>query len=102
MLESYAGCGIEPEFAPAPASFVVALPNRNIMKCTVDDSDMSREERVLHLLSERGSISRKDVEQLLGCSSFPANQVLKTLLERRLIIKTGAARGTRYVLETRD
>ena len=102
MLESYASCGIEPEFAPAPASFVVMLPNRNETKRTVDDPDLSREERVLRLLSERGSISRKDVEQLLGCSSFPANQVLKTLLVRRQIVKTGAARGTRYALKTRD
>lgn len=102
MLESYAGCGIEPEFAPAPASFVVALPNRNATKRTVDDTDLSREGRVLRLLSERGSISRKDVEQILGCSSFPANQVLKTLLVRRQIVKTGAARGTRYVLKTKD
>ena len=102
MLESYASCGIEPEFAPAPASFVVALPNRNATKRTVDDTDLSREERVLRLLSERGPISRKDVEQLLGCSSFPANQVLRTLLVQRRIVKTGAARGTRYVLKTRD
>ena len=101
ILESYTDCDIEPEFMPAPASFVVALPNRNTRKRTVDDLDLSREERVLRLLSERGSISRKDVEQLLGCSSFPVNRVLKTLLERQQIIQTGAARGTRYVLRTR-
>lgn len=29
ILESYAGCSAEPVFSPAPASFVVALPNRN-------------------------------------------------------------------------
>ena len=99
MLESYDNCSFEPEFAPAPASFVVTLPNRNTTKRTVDDPELSREERVLRLFAERGSISRKDVEQLLGCSSFPANQVLKTLLEQRRIVKTGAARGTRYVLK---
>lgn len=102
MLESYAGSGFEPEFAPAPASFVVMLPNRNAEKNQADDLDLSREEKVLRLLTERGSISRKDVEQLLGCSSFPANQVLKLLLEQGRIVKTGAARGTRYILNTRD
>lgn len=102
MLESYAGNGFEPEFAPAPASFVVMLPNRNTEKSQADDLDLSREEKVLRLLTERGQISRKDVEQLLGCSSFPANQVLKLLLEQRRIVKTGAARGTRYILNTRD
>lgn len=102
MLESYAGSGFEPEFAPAPASFIVMLPNRNAEKNQADDLDLSREEKVLRLLTERGSISRKDVEQLLGCSSFPANQVLKLLLEQGRIVKTGAARGTRYILNTRD
>lgn len=102
MLESYAGSGFEPEFAPAPASFVVTLPNRNAEKGQADNLDLSREETVLRLLTERGSISRKDVEQILGCSSFPANQVLKLLLEQGRIVKTGAARGTRYILNTRD
>ena len=102
MLESYAGSGFEPEFAPAPASFVVTLPNRNAEKSQADNLDLSREETVLRLLTERGSISRKDVEQILGCSSFPANQVLKLLLEQGRIVKTGAARGTRYILNTRD
>ena len=102
MLESYAGSGFEPEFAPAPASFVVTLPNRNAGKSQADNLDLSREETVLRLLTERGSISRKDVEQILGCSSFPANQVLKLLLEQGRIVKTGAARGTRYILNTRD
>ena len=97
ILESYAGCAVEPEFAPAPASFVVILPNRNTV--AIDDPDLSREERVLRLIADRGSISRKDVEQLLGCSSFPANKVLGTLLEQRRIVKTGAARGTRYTLK---
>lgn len=102
MLESYAGSGFEPEFTPAPASFVVTLPNRNAEKSQADNLDLSREETVLRLLTERGSISRKDVEQILGCSSFPANQVLKLLLEQGRIVKTGAARGTRYILNTRD
>lgn len=102
MLESYAGSGFEPEFAPAPASFIVMLPNRNAEKNQADVLDLSREEKVLRLLTERGSISRKDVEQLLGCSSFPANQVLKLLLEQGRIVKTGAARGTKYILNTRD
>lgn len=95
MLESYAGSGVGPEFAPAPASFVVTLPNRNAEKR--DEPDLSREERVLRLLAERGSITRKDVEQLLGCSPFPANKVLNTLLGQRKIVKTGAARGTKYL-----
>ncbi len=103
MLESYAGSGFEPKFAPAPASFVVTLPNRNARngrnaeKSQTNELDASREERVLRLLAERGSICRADVEQLLGCSSFPANKVLNLLLDQQKIVKTGAARRTRYL-----
>ena len=47
----------------------------------------------------RSAVTRKDVEQLLGCSSFPANKALAALVEQGKIVKTGAARGTKYVLK---
>ena len=89
----------KPEFSAAPASFVVTLPNRNSAESTADDPSLSREDRVLRLITERGSITRKDVEELLECSSFPANKILNALLEQGRIIKTGAARGTKYRLK---
>lgn len=99
MMESYAGSGAEPVFSPAPASFVVALPNRNAVENAASDPGLSREEQVLHLMEKQGTVTRKDVERLLGCSSFPANKVLTALLEQGRIIKTGAARGTKYRLK---
>ena len=99
MMESYAGSGAEPVFSPAPASFVVTLPNRNAVENAAFDPGLSREEQVLHLMEKQGAVTRKDVERLLGCSSFPANKVLSALLEQGRILKTGAARGTKYVLK---
>lgn len=99
IMESYAGCGIEPKFAPAPASFVVTLPNRNTAETTASDPGLSREENILQLMAKQGAVTRKDVEQLLGCSSFPANKALAALVEQGKIVKTGAARGTKYVLK---
>lgn len=99
ILESYAGCGIEPKFAPAPASFVVTLPNRNTAETAASDPGLSREENILRLMAKQGAVTRKDVEQLLGCSSFPANKALAALVEQGKIVKTGAGRGTKYVLK---
>ena len=99
IMESYAGCGIEPMFAPAPASFVVTLPNRNTAETKAPNPNLSREEQVIRLMEKQGSVTRKDVEQLLGCSSFPANKALAALVEQGKIMKTGAARGTKYVLK---
>lgn len=99
IMESYADCGIEPKFAPAPASFVVTLPNRNTAETTASDPGLSREENILRLMAKQGAVTRKDVEQLLGCSSFPANKALAALVEQGKIVKIGAARGTKYVLK---
>ncbi len=99
MIESYAGCGMEPKFAPAPASFVVVLPNRNAMKIISPDPSLSREESILRLMAAHGPVTRKDVELFLGCSSFPANKALTELLKQGKIIKTGVARGTKYMLK---
>lgn len=99
MIESYYGSGVEPVFAPAPASFVVTLPNRNTAAAKAPDPNLSREEQVVQLMKQQGTVTRKDVERLLGCSSFPARKVLSTLLEQGRIMKTGAARGTKYLLK---
>ena len=99
MMESYHGSGVEPVFAPAPASFVVTLPNRNTAANEAPNPNLSREEQVIRLMEKQGAVTRKDVEQLLGCSSFPANKVLSQLLKQDRIIKTGAARGTKYILK---
>ena len=99
MMESYHGSGAEPVFAPAPASFVVTLPNRNTVADETPAPNLSREEKVIRLMEKQGAVTRKDVERLLGCSSFPANKVLSSLSEQGRIMKTGAARGTKYVLK---
>ena len=104
IMESYAGSGVEPVFAPAPASFVVTLPNRNtagVREAASPDTvrfdpALSQEDNVLRLLRAKGSITRRDVEAFLGCSAFPAGNVLNRLVAEGKLIKVGAARGTRY------
>ena len=107
IMESYVGSGMEPVFAPAPASFVVTLPNRNTVGAEQGnvssdvvrfDPTLSQEDNVLRLLRTKGSITRRDVEAFLGCSAFPAGNVLKRLVADGKLIKVGAARGTRYEL----
>lgn len=99
IIESYAGSELAPQFKPAPSSFVVVLPNRNTAEGIESTPELSKEENVLRLLRAKGTVSRKDVEQFLGCSSFPAVNALNTLMEQGKIIKTGAGRGTKYMLK---
>lgn len=99
IMESYADCDADPSFCPAPSSFVVVLPNRNTVSEIQFDPEQSKEENVLRLLQKKGVVSRKDVEQFMGSSSFPAVNTLNALLIEGKIIKSGAGRGTKYTLK---
>jgi predicted MarR family transcription regulator len=60
--------------------------------------DVSYEELVLKAIRDKGSLMRKDVEQIMGQSKFPAIQLLNKLLAEGKIIKTGSAKAVRYTL----
>lgn len=98
ILESYQNIG-QPLFLPETSSFVTVLPNthagENIRASLMNDTP---ETRVLNLLAAETEITRKDVEMLLGCSSFPARKVINSLLAQNKIAMIGNARTTRYIL----
>ena len=101
ILESYQGT-IQPRFLPEASSFVTILPNTNVgdaIQTSVQGT--SPEEQVLGRLLTKTEITRKDVEKLLGCSSFPARKILNSLLTQNKITVTGNARATRYHLSNK-
>ena len=54
---------------------------------------------MLNLLKAKTEITRRDVEELLGCSAFPATKLLNSLIKQNKIMRIGSARATRYVLK---
>ena len=96
IMQSYSG-NSSPSFLTEASSFVTILPNQNYSVQTI--SDMGAEDKVLRLLREKKEINRKDVEELLNCSGFPARKVLKSLLNQNKIEVIGNARATRYILK---
>ena len=98
IFESYQNMG-QPQFLPETSSFVTILPNTRVGDNAGNPRDKeSPESRVLNLFSTKSEISRKDVETLLGCSSFPARKILNSLLSQKKISVIGNARNTRYIL----
>lgn len=53
---------------------------------------------MLHMASERGEFTRRDVEQLLSCGPTKAKAIIGALLEKGAISSKGASRNTRYTL----
>jgi len=98
IIESYERCIQKPVFRPAPASFVVTLPKMDRAVSAMANGNVSSEELIMALLKEKGSLTRKDVEMVLGQSKFPAISLLNKLITEGKIAKTGAARAVRYTL----
>ena len=76
--------------------------DRNKDKLTLTEKEVKiieRQNQVLDLIREKGSIRRKDVEELLGCGSTVAWGVLKAMIQNDLIKQEGKGRGARYVME---
>ena len=98
ILESYEGKA-QPEFLPEASSFVTVLPNLQTIETVTGNMHYTTpKDRVLDLFQNKKEITRKDVEKLLNCSSFPARKVLNSLLSENKISVVGNARATRYIL----
>ena len=96
IIEGYSGQPVQPTFVSAPASFIATLPSLN-QAANVRSGITDKERIILQLIEQNESITRKDVETALQCSSFPANQLLNQMIQAGRIIRIGRGKGTKYV-----
>ncbi len=96
IFENYSESLRKPEIQSAPASFVITLP-----KLTAHTGVVSKEEQkqeILRLISDKGDLSRKDIESSLSIPKQLALKLLNELLEERKIKKSGMAKAVRYFI----
>lgn len=119
LIESY-GTGIgkierayknyqsQPEFETAKGVFRVTLPNRN-EECDgkiqsnnsmeIEDSLNEQKNLILQYASKKGSITRKEVENLIGSGTTKAFRLIKELCEENLLERVGKGRLSTYILK---
>lgn len=96
IFESYSESLRKPEIQPAPASFVITLPKLTAHTGVVSQEEQKKE--ILRLISDKGGLSRKDIESSLSISKQLALKLLNELLEERKIKKSGMAKAVRYFI----
>lgn len=96
IFESYSEALRKPEIQPAPASFVITLPK--ITAHTVVLSQEEQKKEILKLITDKGALSRKDIEVSLSITKQLAIKLLNELLKERKIDKSGMARSVRYFI----
>ena len=103
---AYKTCPSQPEFETAKGVFRVTLPNRNeqpemnVRVSDKADKDISLNEQkslILQYAKENGSVTRKEVEDLIGAGTTKAFRLLKELCETGKLEQKGNGRLSTYV-----
>ena len=111
IMRLYQGSGQTPIFRTAEGAFTVELFNRNEKERSetgMNDNNSGAEiyssptdeanETVYLRAKEQGRITRKEVEEILGCGSTKAYRILKNLSEKGMLIQQKNGNQTIYLL----
>jgi ATP-dependent DNA helicase RecG len=104
MIEDMVQAGHPPpEFAATPYSFTVTLRNvreRRTAPAAWERSMNERQLKALNYVREQGSITNREYQALCPhVSSETLRLDLKDLVERSILLRIGAKKGTYYILK---
>ena len=103
IMEAYEGTGMTPQIETSDNAFKIILPNLNAMpeparQMQVNPEKSTSEEKVIALTKQRGVITRKEIEILLGIGQSSCGRLLKKMIENGLLIQEGKGKNTHYCL----
>lgn len=103
IMEAYEGTGVKPQIETSDNAFKIILPNLNAVpeparQIQVSPGKETAEEKVITLTKQRGFVTRKEVEILLGIGQSSCGRLLKKMIENGLLIQEGKGKNTHYCL----
>ena len=108
IMGAYAGAASQPQIMTTSNAFKIVLPNMNFTPTEAKKAGSnqqkkapashSREDEILRFLVEHPSITRREVQALLGVSQSTAGRILKEMMDKGQIVSHGASRALRYEL----
>ena len=101
IMDAYEGTGLKPKIETSDNAFKIILPNLNTKteqegSYNEDPKSSTEEEKVIALAKEKGSVTRKEVEVLLGISQTTCGRLMKRMTENGLIVQEGKGKNTHY------
>ncbi|MBN4067682.1 putative DNA binding domain-containing protein [Alkaliphilus transvaalensis] len=95
ILYSYKDNLIKPEVKVSDNAFMITIPRK--MDLTMHGEKTDNKKEVLKFIKENKSITRKEVENILGVGQTLAGRLLKELADKKIIMKIGKSSKVRYV-----
>ena len=103
IMEAYEGTGMTPQIETSDNAFKIILPNLNAMpeparQIQVNSEKSMLEEKVIAVTKQRGFVTRKEIEILLGMGQSSCGRLLKKMIENGLLIQEGTGKNIHYCL----
>ena len=108
IMGAYAGAASQPQIMATNNAFKIVLPKMNFAATAAETpaanskevpaASYSREDEILRFLAERPSITRREVQALLGVGQSTAGRILKEMVDKGQIATHGGGRTLRYEL----
>lgn len=114
IMKAYEGLPEKPTLEVTKNAFKITLPNinaknkiENVSAPRVESNtssaikinqSLSDEENVLEYVRSHGTVTKKDVIELLGVSTSTASRIIRKLVNRNLLKQNGKARRTYYTI----
>lgn len=107
IMESYSEEERKPEIKVSDNVFKIILPNKNyknsqIHLISTDNPEIendSEEIRIFNLLRNNKSMSRREIESSLNMSRSTVTRLLKSMINKELIVRIGKGKNTVYQLK---
>ena len=104
IMEAYEGSARKPKIEVTENGLKVTIPNRNISNASDEETEdqkesVEQEKRVMKLAKENGSVSRKEIEGVLGISQSTGGRLRKKEVAAGQIVQIGQGKNTHYVLQ---
>ena len=104
IMEAYEGSARKPKIEVTENAFKITISNRNISNASDEETEdqkesVEQEKRVMKLAKENGSVSRKEIEGVLGISQSTGGRLLKKMVAAGQIVQIGKGKNTHYVLQ---
>lgn len=100
IFGAYNGKASQPKVEKTSNAFKIILPNlaTEVPASEIKPAHSSEESILLQLASQNGSITRIDAEKALSVSSSTASRLLRKMVKQGLLLQTGNAKNTKYLL----
>lgn len=102
-MDAYEGTGMTPQIEISNNAFKIIFPNLNASPEPAKPEQVNLEKdtpegKVIVLTKERGVVTRKEVEILLGIGQSSCGRLLKKMTENGQIVQEGKDKNTHYCL----